>query len=35
MAVFTRSGRTAQLMAKVRPPVPILAFTPEAETLAG
>jgi len=33
VAVFTRSGRTAQLMAKVRPPVPILAFTPEAETL--
>lgn len=33
VAVFTRSGRTAQLMAKVRPPVPILAFTPEAATL--
>jgi len=33
IAVFTRSGRTAQLMAKVRPPVPILAFTPEADTL--
>jgi len=33
IAVFTRSGRTAQLMAKARPPVPILAFTPEAETL--
>ncbi len=29
IAVFTRSGRTAQLMAKTRPPVPILAFTPE------
>ncbi len=33
IAVFTRSGRTAQLMAKARPPVPILAFTPEAQTL--
>jgi pyruvate kinase len=33
IAVFTRSGRTAQLMAKARPPVPILAFTPEADTL--
>ena len=33
IAVFTRSGRTAQLMAKTRPPVPILAFTPEADTL--
>ena len=33
IAVFTRSGRTALLMAKARPPVPILAFTPEPETL--
>ncbi|MCX6072529.1 MAG: pyruvate kinase, partial [Chloroflexi bacterium] len=33
IAVFTRSGRTAQLMAKTRPPVPILAFTPEESTL--
>jgi pyruvate kinase len=33
IAVFTRSGRTAQLMAKARPPVPVLAFTPEADTL--
>ncbi len=33
IAVFTRSGRTAQLMAKTRPPVPILAFTPETRTL--
>jgi pyruvate kinase len=33
IAVFTRSGRTAQLMAKTRPPVPILAFTPEQRTL--
>ena len=33
VAVFTRSGRTAQLMAKVRPPVPIMAFTPETSTL--
>jgi pyruvate kinase len=32
VAVFTRSGRTAQLMAKVRPPVPILAFTPDPDT---
>jgi pyruvate kinase len=29
IAVFTRSGRTANLMAKIRPQVPILAFTPE------
>ena len=29
IAVFTRSGRTAALMAKARPCVPILAFTPE------
>jgi len=33
IAVFTCSGRTAFLMAKTRPPVPILAFTPEPETL--
>lgn len=32
IAVFTRSGRTAQLMAKTRPTVPILAFTPEQST---
>jgi pyruvate kinase len=32
VAVFTRSGRTAHLMSKVRPPVPILAFTPEQKT---
>jgi pyruvate kinase len=32
--VFTRSGRTARLMANARPRVPILAFTPEAETHA-
>jgi pyruvate kinase len=29
IAVFTRSGRTAVLMSKARPCVPILAFTPE------
>jgi pyruvate kinase len=34
VAVFTRSGRTARLMANARPRVPILAFTPEAETHA-
>lgn len=32
IAVFTRSGRTARLMSKVRPRVPILAFTPEQTT---
>jgi len=32
IAVFTSSGRTARLMAKGRPEVPILAFTPEAPT---
>ncbi len=32
IAVFTRTGRSAFLMAKVRPCVPILAFTPEAAT---
>jgi pyruvate kinase len=32
IAVFTRSGRTAQLMSKARPNVPILAFTPEQIT---
>jgi pyruvate kinase len=32
IAVFTRSGRTAQLMSKARPKVPILAFTPENPT---
>jgi pyruvate kinase len=32
IAVFTRSGRTAALMAKARPCVPILAFTPEPQT---
>jgi len=29
IAVFTRSGQTAYLMAKMRPLVPIVAFTPE------
>lgn len=32
VAVFTRTGRTALLMAKARPRVPILAFTPEERT---
>jgi len=30
--VFTQSGRTARLMSKARPGVPILAFTPEQRT---
>lgn len=32
IAVFTKSGRTALLMSKVRPRTPILAFTPEQAT---
>jgi pyruvate kinase len=32
IAVFTRSGRTARLMSKARPTVPILAFTPDLRT---
>ncbi|MCL4561189.1 MAG: pyruvate kinase [Chloroflexi bacterium] len=32
IAVFTQTGRTALLMSKSRPKVPILAFTPEEET---
>ncbi len=32
IAVFTRSGRTALLMSKTRPGLPILAFTPERNT---
>ncbi|RME08172.1 MAG: pyruvate kinase [Anaerolineae bacterium] len=32
IAVFTQSGRTARLMSKMRPRVPILAFTPNAPT---
>jgi pyruvate kinase len=32
IAVFTRSGRTARLMSKARPKVPILAFTPDPRT---
>lgn len=32
VAVFTQSGRTARLMSKARPDVPILAFTPEKRT---
>jgi pyruvate kinase len=34
IAVFTRLGRSAFLMAKARPRVPILAFTPEERTFA-
>ena len=33
IAIFTRTGRTARLMSKSRPGVPILAFTPLPETL--
>jgi len=32
ISVFTKSGRTALLMSKTRPRVPVLAFTPEPET---
>ncbi|MEJ2263066.1 MAG: pyruvate kinase [Anaerolineales bacterium] len=32
IAVFTQTGRTAQLMAKARPEAPILAFTPSQPT---
>jgi pyruvate kinase len=32
IAVFTMQGHTAWLMSKVRPRVPILAFTPEEST---
>lgn len=32
IAVFTRTGRTAILMSKIRPCVPVLAFTPVEET---
>lgn len=32
IVVLTQSGRTALLMSKVRPKVPILAFTPQLET---
>jgi pyruvate kinase len=32
IVVFTQSGRTARLMSKARPDVPIFAFTPEIET---
>jgi pyruvate kinase len=33
IVVFTQSGFTAGLLSKLRPKVPIVAFTPEAETL--
>jgi pyruvate kinase len=32
VAVFTQSGRTARLMSKARPSVPILAYTPDRDT---
>ncbi|MGW8249201.1 MAG: pyruvate kinase [Anaerolineales bacterium] len=32
IAIFTKSGRTALMMSKTRPGVPILAFTPEIDT---
>jgi len=32
IAVFTKSGRTALLMSKTRPNIPVLAFTPEMST---
>jgi len=32
IAVFTRSGRTALMLSKIRPAVPILAFTPDPRT---
>jgi pyruvate kinase len=32
IAVFTKSGRTALMMSKTRPDVPILAFTPDTDT---
>jgi pyruvate kinase len=32
IAVFTSSGRTARMMSKARPGIPILAFTPEEDT---
>lgn len=32
IVVFTQSGRTARLMSKARPTVPIYAFTPELDT---
>jgi pyruvate kinase len=34
VAVFTNTGRTAQMMSKARPRVPILAFTPVTGTFA-
>lgn len=34
IAVFTQSGKTALLMSKTRPRVPIIAFTPEPSTLS-
>jgi len=35
VAVFTQSGKTALLMSKTRPSVPIIAFTPETSTLSA
>jgi len=35
VAVFTQSGKTALLMSKTRPRVPIIAFTPDPATLSA
>ncbi len=35
IAVFTQSGKTALLMSKTRPRVPIIAFTPDGGTLSA
>jgi len=32
IAIFTRTGRSARILSKERPAVPVLAFTPEPET---
>ncbi|HEX7556348.1 MAG TPA: pyruvate kinase alpha/beta domain-containing protein, partial [Leptolinea sp.] len=32
IAVFTRGGHTARVMSKIRPDVPVLAFTPDKRT---
>lgn len=35
VACFTETGATAQMLAKYRPPVPIIAFTPDEKTVRG
>lgn len=35
IACFTETGSTARLLAKYRPPVPIIAFTPDADVARG